>query len=561
MLKLLRNFALAGLGLAGVMKLLAWWAVSHAAPGVTAALAPFAQIKYDGIAAGLDGSVTLDKVSLDAGHRVYRADSVVLESPGLFWLFMHAGLGQYTLPAQFGIAVEGLKLPPGAALDPQWLDSETLVPFAAAGCGSAFGSSDYQRMGVAEAGSREHLDYRYDADQHSLDLALHLSATGFANIGVNAELKDYDAAALESSAMWDKVHVEQISAEYTDLDFLRKRNAFCAQRVGSTSPAQFIDRHVAAVQDMLKQKRAEPSTELIQLYRNLVEHGGQASVLSLPSSGFALSAVHGAADDLLRQLNVTARYQDKPPIMFRIAFAPPDAAAPAVAAEPTTPAPPTPVSVPVTAPAPATAAVAAPVPAKLPAAAPTQPAAGPPSVAPQPSPTPAVPPPKPVASVASPAPPAAPPSEPAKPATPAAKPADNLGMHNLDRAEAQLVVPPLAVAPAREKKSAPVPSPLAASAETPPTGSVLAMVWKPSVFEALPDAEPEERGYEVVDNARLGSLLGRYVRVITESGKKISGFIVAVDDVNLHLRVNRESGAATFALTKARIQQVQLPRP
>src|SRR5262249_53723108 len=163
---------------------------------------PYAQIKYDGISAGLDGSVSLDKVSVDVGHRVYRADSVVLEAPNVFWLLGHAFMGGNSLPAQFSVSADGLKLPPMTLLDPQLLDPATFVPFAAAGCGNGFSDADYQRMGTAASPSHERLDYRYDADQHTLNLVLNLRAPGFAQLNFEVDLKKYDADAVASAAMW-----------------------------------------------------------------------------------------------------------------------------------------------------------------------------------------------------------------------------------------------------------------------------------------------------------------------------------------------------------------------
>jgi len=296
MLKLLRNFALAGLLVAGVMKLLTWWAVGRDAERVIAALAPYATVKYDGVSAGLDGSVSFDKVSVDAARHVYRADSVVFEAPSLFWLLGHALFGGTSLPAQFSIAADGLKLPPLPWLDPQVFDPATFVPFPAAGCGSALSEADYQRMGVAPGPTHERLDYRYDADQHTLNLALNLQAPGFSKIDIEADLKQFDPTAIAQASMWDHAHLEQVATTYTDLDFLAKRNQFCAQRTASANPAQFIERHVTAVKELLASKRAEPSGEVLQLYRTLLEHGGQASLLSLPSAGFVLAAAHGTPE-------------------------------------------------------------------------------------------------------------------------------------------------------------------------------------------------------------------------------------------------------------------------
>jgi hypothetical protein len=567
MLKLLRNFALAGLLLAGAVKLLAWWAVGRDAQRVVAALAPIATIKYEGISAGLDGSVSLDKVTLDAGHRVYRADSVVFESPSVFWLLAHAVLGSNSLPAQFAVSAEGLRLPPLPWLDPQWIDPATFVVFPSAGCGSGFSDADYQRMGVKNNGTQERLDYHYDADQHTLNLALELKAPGYAHVQIEADLKQFNPDSIASPAMWNKVHVEQASADYTDLDFLAKRNQFCAQRVGSPNPAQFIERHINAVQDLAKQKRVEPSSEVVQLYRTLLDQGGKAGVLSLPSSGFVIGAVHSGPDDLLHQLNVTARYKDKPPIMFRLAFAP----APPEEAQPTPPVPEVPATTaavpahpatPSTAPAPtppANLTPATPALATTPAPSPLKPTATTPAPAPPkatPEPPKAV-----VAATPAPAPPVAPAKAPE--ATPAKPPAhDDLGLHNLDREEAKLAALPGPLsAPKREVNSALVPTPpLIASAERPAAGSVQALVWKPSVFETLPEAEPEEHNYEVIEYARLESMVGRYVQVVTEGGRKIGGYVVGVDDVGVKLRVDRPGGNVTFVVTKARVHQVRLPR-
>jgi hypothetical protein len=276
----------------------------------------------------------------------------------------------------------------------------------------------------------------------------------------------------------------------------------------------------------------------------------------LPNSSFVMAAaMRGGRDDLLRQLNVTARYKDKPPIMFRLAFAPaPEEPAP-IAAE--------------SAPAVVAAPPAAPPTAGPPSApmVPTNPPTTVPAAAKSPAPAAVAP----VATVA------VPETGKAATATPApapvsastAKPAahDNLGLHNLDREEAKLAPPtalPAPLAPPsakREIKSALAPSPpLLASAAAPTPGSMEALVWKPSVFEALPDAEPEDKTYDVVDYTRLGSLVGRYVELVTYGDKKIGGYIVGYDDSGVTIRIERLGGNVTFVVAKARVRQVQLPR-
>ena len=79
------------------------------------------------------------------------------------------------------------------------------------------------------------------------------------------------------------------------------------------------------------------------------------------------------------------------------------------------------------------------------------------------------------------------------------------------------------------------------------------------MLETLPDVENPERNYDVVDYARLGSLLGRYVQVVTEGGKKIGGRVLGVDETGVRLQVNREGGTVTFVVVKTRVQEIRLP--
>jgi hypothetical protein len=553
MWKLLRNLLLAAILLAGALKLLAWYEVGQDAQRVTAALAPYAQVRYDGLSAGLDGSVNLSGVSVaikrGATQDMYRADSVVLESPSVFWLIKHALLGENDLPPRFGISIQGLKLPAKAWLDPQWLNPANLVPFETLGCGaSAFTSADYSKMGVAIGETRQHLDYRYDAETKLLGLNLTLSAPAFANLSLDTELHPFDPKA---TLALDKLHVDQLSAAYTDNGYLQRRNQFCAQRE-NLGLKQFVEQHVTAVQALLAQHRIQPGNELVKLYRNVVENGGRASILSLPSSNFVAAAWrNNPPEDVLRQLNVTTRYGDSPPAMFRLSFLPP----PEVEA--------TPLAMEATPPSPTatTAAVASANPAIVPAPTPTAPtqvappaatavapaivAPAPPNTAPRAAPIP-VPPPALAASVPVPATTPVP--------APAHAPVPTLGLQDLDRAEALLPPPP-------PKPAAPTPEFLPSTPRPPGEQSTLALVWKPTI-ERLGSEAPEQHNYDVIDFARLKDEQGRHVRLITDGGKKLEGYVLSVDDsgVALRIRGGTVGGDLQYVIPKARIQQIQLFR-
>lgn len=545
MWKWLRNIVLLLIVLAGALKLGAWYAVGHDAQRVVDALAPYAEIKYDGLAAGLDGSVTVSGVSVapKGAHRIYRADSVSFDSPGLFWLLKHALLHENDLPAQFGLTATGLSLPPEPWLDPLWLDPGTFALFASAGCESRLGTSDYRRMNLdATAPSRERFEYRYDAGQHALSATLNLSAPGFAILALEADLSRFDPAKLLHPKFLDATHLDQLSATYADDGFMQRRNTYCATREGLTS-AQFADRHIAAVQALLQKSRIQPADEVMQIYRTLAGHGGSMRLLSLPNAVFSVSAWDTTSrEDLLRQLNVTARYQDKPPIMFRLAFAPasesaaPDSTTPVAAQAPAAPAvnptlaasAPNPVPVPVT-------ATATPPSATIPAKATT------------PGPKPAV-----VPSTAS-IPQSVPKPVPEKSAAPIANPKPE---DYLDRVEDKLL-PPKIVAPVETLPKPPAPIDAMASASAPMT-STQALIWKPGVIEELPETAPLRKDYTIVVFSGLAQLSGRHVRLITVGGKQIEGFLASADDHRLQLRIERGGGTAVIAINRDDISQVQL---
>jgi len=539
MLKLLRNLVLAAILLAGALKLLAWYAVGHDAERVTAALAPYAQVKYDGLSAGLDGSVTVNNITaLQTGsHAAYHADALTIETPGLFWLLRHSLLHETDVPPTLGLSASGLKLPAPPWLDPQFFDPAHAAVFAAAGCGATtFTAEDYRRMNSPVASANLRIDYRYQPESRALDVKTTLSMPGYSAITLRTDLHPLDLtlASLASAQTWDKVRAGQIAVDFVDDGFLHRRNQYCTQRLGVPAN-EFIARHVTAVEALLGEHRMQPSSELVALYRNLVEHGGQASVMSLPRSTLAFARWQNTSpDDLLRQLNITARYRDTPPVMFRLTFAPPpDNEAPAGDA----------VSTPPTAIAAIAPTVAEPsVVAK----------ASPPVVNADTKPNP-------IATTT----PAALSPDPAKAPPPAKRSGDNFGLHDLDRVEAKL-------APKQAPIKTPLPEPEQpvlpvvtdtqyASSPPPPPNSTLALVWKPTI-ERLPPPVAPKTDFDIIDYATLQNMLGRRVRLITDGDKRIEGYVMSADAGSVRVRVGRSDGDAQFDVPRKRIREVQLLR-
>jgi len=544
MWKLLRNLVIVAVLSIAVLKLLLWYEIQQGAARLVARLAPYAQIQYGGVGSGLDGRVDFSTVTVTVGkgasREVWRAAQVELATPGALWLVRRLLSGDESLPERLGITLKGLQAPaaitaPGGELS--WLSPISLVPFETLGCGvvSRFSIADYQRMGLNPGVQQQRVDYRYDAANAALAFSAELASLPFSTIAIRGELQKFDPNAV-AAGNWQKLHVSELSLGYADGGYLAKRNRFCAQQAGM-SPAQFVDQHLKAVAAFLAERGVQPGAATESIYRSLVAEGGRVNVLSLPPAASSIGQLLAETPDVMtRQLNLTARRNDAPPVMVRLGFvATGDAqTATATAAAETAPA----GSTNATVAAPSAPASASPAPkaTQLPA----QAAAPPPA---KPAPAPAA-----TTVIGAKPPPAVAQAHPAPaPAVPATSPAPPLAK-------------PIASAPAAvvAKPANPGTNGLGESAPPPPAGSTLALVWKPSI-ERLPPAAPPARDFDVIDYSALGSYTGRFVRLLTTTGKKVEGRIIGVDSTAVGVRVKRAGGTAELQIPRSVISQIQLP--
>jgi hypothetical protein len=100
------------------------------------------------------------------------------------------------------------------------------------------------------------------------------------------------------------------------------------------------------------------------------------------------------------------------------------------------------------------------------------------------------------------------------------------------------------------------------SAPPPPPGSTAALVWQGPRIDRLPEAQtaPRERPFNVIAYASLSGLIGSRIVLITNAGKEIDGKIAAVDDGGVTVNVNRETGQARLYVERRRILEIRLPR-
>jgi len=562
MWKLLRNLVIVAVLFVAVLKLLLWYETQQGAARLAERLAPVVQLRYDSVSSGLDGNVTFHAVNAAIGQGAeranWRAAEVDLDTPGALWLIRRVLLDDNTLPERLGITVHGLQIPAaalGPAQESSWLSPLSLVPFETRGCGivSRFSVADYQRMGLNPGAQQQHLEYRYDAANAALAFAAQLDSPPFSSITLHGDLQKFDPQMLSGRGDWQKLHVAELALGYVDTGYLAKRNRFCAQQAG-TNATQFVDQHVAAVQAFLAEHGVQPSDQVTALYRSLAAEGGRVTVLSLPSAGSTAGQLLAETPDAMtRRLNLTARRNEAPPVMVRLGFRAPEAAAvaatgpdaatalPAATVTPTTAAVPaaTPPALPsVAAQAPVAAGAAAAKPPVLPAAAAVMTHPAPPpsavtahsSAAAAPARAPALPVPTPVASGTTPV---------------ASTPA---------RDAPAKATPDKAASPSAEDPATALPS-----GPAPPPDSTLALVWKPTVDRLAQKAAPV-RDYDVVEVAALGGLVGRNVRLVTTTQKRVEGRVLGIDATAVALRIQNAGGTAELQVPRSVIVEVQLPR-
>ena len=327
----LRSFLLLATLMAGAGVVALEFAARSAARDMAAAIEPFATLHYASAGIALDGSVRLHEPRLSVKQGIWKGSVLArvadLRGGGPFWLVAHTLGSASRLPANMRIRARGLHLGEGPAGVPLagWLGTTDLALFENLGCGSdALSDKDRVRMGIDTRERDDQLHYQFDAAARSLVLSMDLRSEKIAAIRVDAELTGLPATAKPDAAALEKLRLGRISVGYQDTGYLARRNQFCAQWLG-VSAAQFIDKHLEAVAVFLGARGIIPGQDVLSLYQRLVTHGGNLKLTSLPDSTWVPARfVTYPKEDLLRLLNITARYEDAPPIMLRLAFATPE---------------------------------------------------------------------------------------------------------------------------------------------------------------------------------------------------------------------------------------------
>lgn len=515
----LRNVVLVTVVLVAVGGLALEFAARSAAVRLTRALEPSMLLSYESAGIALDGSIRLSAPRLELTGRPWsgglRARVAHLRGPGRFWLVGQALASDAGWPAGMSLTTYGLRIEEsGDPLVASWVGMPDLALFENLGCGNdALTSKDRARMGISD---RERIDvfgYAFEETSKRLEVSVSLNSEDIARWRGSAEFTAFDPGRWSQPAGQQELRLSRAALSYEDPGYLSRRNKFCADWLGIT-PAQFVERHVAAVRTFLATRGIDPSEDVLGLYQRLVNRGGSLNLASLPDPAWVPVETDAYPRQvLLRLLNITVRIDDAPPIMMRLAFSDPEQ--PLYAANPDLPEP-----------APAEV-LAIEDPGQDAGAATAGKPPEPPAVIEAPA----------VAQVVTPektSPVAAAPGDSADPVTQTAAEQDASRSGGL--------------------------SGLGASAPPPPENSTLALVWKPGQIERLPPAKARERDYDVVSVDSLNGLLGKRVQLLTTGGKRVDGEVQSVDAGKLVLLVQVGRGSAELNVPLGNIREARLMR-
>lgn len=560
MWKLLRNLLLSALVLGIGLKLALWTAAQQQARWVADTVAEWGVLTWSSASGDFDGTVRIVGVSFrpkpTLALAAFDASSVTLHAPSLPWLLKRAITRDAGVPEQLGIGVENLSLPALKSLagsgEPPWFGTQSLVPFETFACGASqtMSAGDYQSMRLQPALPRLLLNYRHDHGAETLQFDLAVYNAPFSTFTAKAELQHFSPRLLSDKAAQEALRIGSAELDYQDEGgYLDRRNKFCAKQTGMDVDG-FVQRHLDLVQERLKQQHMVPAEGVVELYRQVLLQGGAFKLLSLPRGDIA-PAQYDTYDpeEVMRWLNLTARHNNAPPVLFKVFFLaePVQALAGIDRAL---------VHDPLAEPEPDTVVVR---PEENPVLATTRPE--PAKTEPAPSPEPAKPAATAEASVSVSASTAVTPL-PARPQPLAAQP---------EQPPRTVAVEPSA--PARPPTEAPAAayrtSPLRTddprisgrpSVPPPPPGSTAALVWQGPRIDRLPEASaaPRTRGFSVVAFAGLGAQVGSRVSLITSGGKEIEGKIIAVSGEGVTVQMNRDGGQARLFVERQRILEIRL---
>lgn len=341
-----------GLPLAALVGI-AWFTLDLGAGNVASALRRVGTIDAARVGFRWSGDVVIEDLRLtpaavpEVGG--LRADRVVVETPGPFWLlraaFRSAISGPATedgstgrLPAAESLTLRienpvlGDRVRAAAGLG--WFGIASASPFEAQGCGAVryWTRADLERMGLPPGPAVLTLEYASLTDS-AAQVRAELSVPGAGRAERTLRLLVAEPARMVDTVI-EEIRVTEDAWRIVDEGFVAARNRHCAQRARTTRN-QFMDRHVGAADAWLRQNDLVATPEMVDAYRRFATRGGEMVWRAKPKQVMALRAWRALPPPRrMALLEASLVTENRKPVPFVLSFPSEQAAAVAALGDP-----------------------------------------------------------------------------------------------------------------------------------------------------------------------------------------------------------------------------------
>lgn len=270
-------------------------------------LSPFAAIHYGDISVSLEGLVRLRDVTVtpqDYGE-TFHAEAVVLQLPGIRYVFDRGDLQPGQLPVSAGISVRGLRLD---------FDGETMRRLAgflraqAEQSGGATGCGDLRYIGPVQLRAMGYDGLTLDADAHyrfvtrgqGVRVHVRFTARNMWRIDSRGVLVG-PTRSIASILPGSRPLLQSLTIDYRDESYASRLVKYCAGLDGRGSAAAIAELAAAHADGGIV-----PGPGLVAARTAMLTHPGTARIRLAPKSPVALASLAlYRPRDLVRLLNLT----------------------------------------------------------------------------------------------------------------------------------------------------------------------------------------------------------------------------------------------------------------
>lgn len=253
------------------------------------AMRDVAHLEYGDLDTGLDGTLTLQDVTLRPAQiqgEVF-ASSLTVDAGGLDALFqVRRQLADGRLPGSLTARIKGLRLNFNSALFRRlqdWTGGLLMgSPLDALACGGIthLGATEYSDMGYPYLDADARIKLNRGRDQRAALVSWDVDTTDVAHIRGEAVLRSVTPPLTLAAVGAMQLKLGSLDLDYQDQGYFDARNYYCAAQRNDTVPV-FLDDHIKAVSRFLRDHGAVPSDPLLNAYRRLISSPGNEVHLAL----------------------------------------------------------------------------------------------------------------------------------------------------------------------------------------------------------------------------------------------------------------------------------------